>query len=83
MEATLQTPFNAAQVEILKLFSQGLTDEQLEELRRTLIAFRFKLLDEHVEQVVKQKGLTMDQVNEASWEHRRTPYRSKQKADKP
>lgn len=55
MEATLQTPFNAAQVEILKLFSQGLTESQLEELRRTLIAFRFKLLDEHVEQVVKLK----------------------------
>lgn len=82
MEATLQTPFNAAQVEILKLFSQGLTEAQLEELRRTLIAFRFKLLDEHVEQVVKQKGLTTEQINQASREHRRTPYRSKQKADK-
>ena len=82
MEVTLQTPFNAAQVEILKLFSQGLTEAQLEELRRTLIAFRFKLLDEHVEQVVKQKGLTTEQINQASWEHRRTPYRSKQKADK-
>ncbi|MBK7935727.1 MAG: hypothetical protein IPJ82_00905 [Lewinellaceae bacterium] len=75
MEVTLQTPFNAAQVEILKLFSQGLTEAQLEELRRTLIAFRFKLLDEHVEQVVKQKGLTTEQINKASQEHRRTPYR--------
>jgi len=77
MEALLQTPFNTAQVEILKLFSQELTDEQLEELRQVLIAFRFKLLDKHVEQVVAQKGLTETQVNQASWEHRRTPYRSK------
>ena len=44
-------PFNNAQVEILKLFSQGLSDKQTEELRRVLIAFRFKLLDEHVEKV--------------------------------
>ena len=72
----MQTPFNAAQVEILKLFSQGLTDEQMEELRRTLIAFRFKLLDEYVEQVVEQKGLTTEQINQASWEHRRTSYQS-------
>ena len=79
MEATLQTPFNAAQVEILQLFSQGLTDEQLEELRRILIDFRFKLLDEHVEKVVKQKGLSTEQINSASHEHRRTVYHSKQR----
>ncbi len=79
MEATLQTPFNSAQVEILKLFSQGLTDEQTEELRRILIAFRFKLLDEHVDLVVNEKGLTVKQVNQTSGEHRRTPYQSKQK----
>lgn len=67
MESVLHTPFNAAQVEILKIFSQGLTDEQLEELRQTLIAFRFKLLDEHVERVVAEKGLTTEEINQASW----------------
>lgn len=77
MATTLQTPFNAAQVEILKLFSQGLTDEQTEDLRQILIAFRFKLLDEHAEQVAKRKGLTLEQVNEASQGHFRTTYRSK------
>ncbi|MCK6692884.1 MAG: hypothetical protein L6Q97_12355 [Thermoanaerobaculia bacterium] len=82
MEASLQTPFNEAQLEILKLFSQGLTEAQLEELRRVLIAFRFKLLDAHVEQVVERKGLTIEQVNKTSWSHRRTPYKSKQNAGK-
>jgi len=71
MESVLQTPFNAAQVEILKLFSQGLSDKQLEELRRTLVAFRLKLLEEHVEKVAEQKGLTKEQIDRASWEHRR------------
>ena len=51
MDSSLPMPFNNAQVEILKLFSQGLSDKQTEELRRVLIAFRFKLLDEHVEKV--------------------------------
>lgn len=77
MEATLQTPFNTAQVEILQLFSQGLTDAQLEELRRILIDFRFQLLDEQVEKVAKEKGLSVEQINRASQEHRRTAYRSK------
>lgn len=76
----MQTPFNQAQVEILKLFSQGLTEEQTEELRRILIAFRFKLLDEHVEKVVMQKGMTKEQINQASSEHRRTTYKRKTQA---
>ncbi len=72
MEGTLQTPFNPAQVEILKIFSQGLTDEQTEDLRKLLIAFRFKLLDEHVEQVATQKGLSLEEINKASQGHLRT-----------
>ena len=78
MVSDLQTPLNEAQVEILKMFSQGLTDEQLADLRNILIAFRFKLLDEHVEKLVEQKGLSREQINQASWSHRRTPYRNKQ-----
>ena len=80
MEATLQMPFNAAQVEILKLFSQGLTEEQTEDLRQLLTAFRFKLLDEQVEQAAKKKGLTLEQINKASQGHLRTTYRSKKQA---
>jgi len=72
MEGTLQTPFNPAQVEILKIFSQGLTDEQTEDLRKLLIAFRFKLLDEHAEQVATQKGLSLEEINKASQGHLRT-----------
>lgn len=67
---SLQTPLNAAQVEILKLFANGLTAEQLDELRRILIEFRFKLLDEHIEEAVQQKGLTPLEVDQVSKEHR-------------
>jgi hypothetical protein len=83
MDTLLQTPLNPAQVEILKLFSQGLSTEQTDELRKLLIAFRFKLLNEHVERVAAQKGLTLEAINEASHQHKRTTYRSKQKASSP
>ena len=77
MDTSLQMPFNPAQVEILKLFSQGLTSEQTDELRKLLIEFRFKLLDEHVQKAAIAKGLTSEKIDEASKEHRRTPYKSK------
>ena len=53
MEAVLKTPFNQSQVEILKLFSQGLTEKQIEELRQVLIAFKLKRLDDHLDRVVQ------------------------------
>lgn len=71
MTPTLKTPFNPAQLEILKLFSEGLTDEQLEKLQRLLITFKFNLLDEQVKKVAKEKGLSLEKINEASKEHRR------------
>jgi len=68
----LQTPFNDAQLEILQLFSQGLTDIQLEELRETLIEFRSKLLDKQVQKTASEKGLTINEINKESKAHRRS-----------
>ena len=53
----------------------------MEELRRLLIAFRFRLLDEQVEKAAAKKGLTVGQVNETSRGHRRNAYRSKIQAE--
>lgn len=75
----LQTPFNPAQVEILKIFSEGLTEAQIEELRQVLLEFRLKLLDDHIEAIAEQKKLTVEQINKASKEHRRTPYHGKER----
>lgn len=79
MEAVLKTSFNDAQVELLQMFASGLSDKQLQDLRQVLIAFKFRLLDEHVEKVIAEKGITDEQINNASFEHLRTPYRSKQR----
>ena len=54
-----------------KLFSQGLTEEQVEELRKVLIEFRFKLLNEHVQKVAESKELSAESIDDASQEHRR------------
>ncbi len=77
MGTILKTPFTEAQVEILKLFTNELTDLQMTELRQLLIAFKFKLLDAHIEKVSAAKGLTDDDIEKVSFEHRRTPYKRK------
>ena len=79
MDSSFPMPFNNAQVEILKLFSQGLSEEQTEELRQVLISFRFKLLDEHVQKVAAKKKMTLSNINKASQEHRRIPSKTKPK----
>ena len=79
MDSSLSMPFNNAQVEILKLFSQGLSDKQTEELRRVLITFRFKLLDEQVVEVAAKKKLTLEDINKASQEHHRKSSNNKSK----
>ena len=38
----LPTSLNPAQLELLQLFASGLTDEQLSELRRILLDFKFR-----------------------------------------
>jgi hypothetical protein len=74
MSPITQPPLNEAQVEILKLFSGGLTPSQVRELRQLLISFKFKLLDEAVEKAAKQRNLTDADIENALSEHWRTPY---------
>ncbi len=73
----IQQPLNEAQIEILKLFSSGLTPVQFQEFRQLLITFRFKLLDQQVENVVAKKNISDETIEKASFEHLRTPYRRK------
>ncbi len=82
MGTALKMPFNEAQIEILKLFTGNLTESQLQELRQVLIAFKFKLLDAHIESVSAEKGLSDADIEKISLGHRRTPYKRRQQADK-
>ena len=72
--------FNAAQVELIQLLANDLNNEELTELRKVLIAFRFRLVEERAEKIAKNKGWTEEQINAMSQEHHRTPYRAKEKA---
>ena len=82
MEAVLNKPFNAAQIELIQLLAQDLESQELVELRKILVAFRFKLVRQRAQRIAQANNWTEAQINAMSQEHLRTPYKAKQKNDK-
>lgn len=79
MENTLQTPFNNAQLELLKLFSMDLSHRELEDLKRLLLAFKFKRVTALADKVWEEKGWTNEDMEKLLHTHLRTPYKSQEK----
>ena len=80
MEAVLNKPFNTAQIELIQLLAQDLESQELLELRKVLMSFRFRLVEQRAERIAQSKNWTEEQINQMSQEHYRTPYKAKQKA---
>jgi hypothetical protein len=53
---------NEAQREILQFFAGGLSDEQLKELRRILLDFKFKRVTILADKYVDEQGWTSDDI---------------------
>jgi hypothetical protein len=70
-------PFNAAQLELLHLFSAELSEKQMGELKRILIDFKFRMVEEYAQKVAQEKNWSVETINAMSKEHLRTPYQSK------
>jgi hypothetical protein len=54
----LKLPLNKAQIEILKLFSRPMSDEDLQEIKTLLVKHLSEKLTMRVEDISKQKGYT-------------------------
>jgi hypothetical protein len=80
MEKVLKTPFNAAQIELMQLLANDLESNELIELRKLLVSFRFRLVEARAEKIAKSNNWSEAQINQISQEHHRTPYKSKLKA---
>ncbi len=62
---------NNAQLEILQLFASNLSEEELDDLRRVLIEFRYRRL----QQALDKMNLSPSQIETWRKGHDRTPYR--------
>jgi len=78
MHDHLQTPFSNAQLELLKLFSTDLTALELQELKRMLLAFKFKRVTEMADKIWDEKGWTNEDMEKLLHTHLRTPYKSQE-----
>lgn len=79
MGLAIQTPFSEAQLELLSLFKMKLNNSDLEELRQLLLEFKFRKLQENIEQVADEKGYTEEKFEAMQQEHNRTTYKAYRK----
>jgi hypothetical protein len=74
LKRNAMTKFNAAQLEIIKMFDQDLSAQEVEKLRKMLSKFLAEKLRDEVTRVWDEKGYT-DEFFENL--HERTPYQKK------
>lgn len=79
MNLAFQTPFTDAQIELLGLFKTKLNQHDMQELRQILLNFKFKKMQNLVEEVVQEKGYTEQDFEQMKNEHHRTPYKNYRK----
>lgn len=75
----LQSPLNPAQLEILKLFSRDLPEEDLLAIKRLIVKYLADKATRMADQIWKEKGWTDDDMERLSKTHLRTPYKKKTK----
>lgn len=79
MPSQLHTPLNNAQLELLKLFSTELSEQDLRELKQLLLEFKFKKVTTLADKAWDEQGWTNETVDKLLHTHLRTPYKSQEK----
>jgi len=62
------------QLELIKLFSNKVSDEQLMDIKRMLSDYFFDQADQEVDELFDEKGWDDEKIKEWSEEHMRTKY---------
>lgn len=77
MPATnLKSPLNPAQLEILKLFSRDLAEEDLLAIKRLIVKYLAEKASRMADQIWQEKGWTNEDMDRLAHTHMRTPYDS-------
>ena len=76
--ASLNVPLTNAQLEVMQLFSLNLSEEEMQELKRLLIAYKAARLFRKADEVWKARGWTQETMDNFMHTHLRTPYKSQQ-----
>ena len=74
MEHNQPTRLNTMQQYMLRLFKRELSPQQEKDIRELLSNYFAKLVDDELDTIVAEEGITAEQLEEAATVHRRTPY---------
>jgi hypothetical protein len=72
----LKPSFSNLQLELLKLYANGISDEQLTEIKWLLGKYFAEKATSGMDNLIKEKGLTPQDIVEKSNEHHRRANRS-------
>lgn len=67
-----------AQLALLELFAENLSDEEMEDLRQVLLEFRYQRLQKSLDDLWEQGIVNEEKIESWGKEHLRTPYKSQQ-----
>lgn len=74
----LRQPLTEAQLEILALFSEKLSEEEVKELKKWLLEFRYRRLQKSIDKVAEEAGWTEKTFETWGETKFRKPYKSQQ-----
>jgi hypothetical protein len=72
---TLKTPFTNAQLELLKLFTHNIPDDDLREIKKQLAHYFGQKAIAEADNVWEEKGWTANDVQRMLKKHLRKPYK--------
>jgi len=73
----ITSPLTNAQLEILKLFSRELNEQELLEIKRLIVRYLAQKATKLADEVWAQKGWTNEDMEKFLQLHERTPYNPK------
>ena len=68
------TKLNSMQLFMIKLFEKQLNAKQEEEIKALLTDYFARQIDDEVDRIWEEKGLSQQDLNKALEEHKRTTY---------
>lgn len=75
--AAIHTPFNTAQLELLKLFAEGVNEQEMTELKRILLDFKFKRVSDLADKIIDEKGWSAKEIAVKALEMKRSTHKAK------
>lgn len=76
-QTTINTPLNKHQLEILKLFSRDMEEEDFLEIKRLIVRYLAEKVSDEADKVWEKNNWTNEDMNELLKKHHRTRYNYK------